>query len=400
MDREDISLIIDKICQSPQFEKSTTNQALLKFLVDSTLSKSVPKEYTIAKEVFGKDASDSFNVRVYISNLRKKLDEYYQNEGSADKLFIQIPQGQYSVEFLDKTSFSAKYKSLNIKKALSNKWLFLLLGVALTLSVTMLTRHNETNSNLLTKSKVWSGFLNGTKPCYIALGDHYFFTGNFFDTDASLFMRMPIVNSDTDFDEFIQEHPDYENIFSKNQRTYLSPQSVSCLHNVLPIFCNNGIETELRLSSTLSWSDLPDHNFLFIGSYRAIGIFNEFLNKAGLHFDNKTSVLEFNSADSTYEYHFGKNYLLEDDYVSVLRISTETGKEVLFFLSSFEIGNDAVTKYFTDELLLADFEKEIPTDNSKCFKALFKVSGIYTTAFKTELLHIDPIKNKELQKWP
>ena len=400
MDKEEISRIIEKICQSPQFEKSTTNQALLKFLVDSTLSNSVPKEFTIAKDVFGKDANDNFNVRVYISNLRKKLDEYYQNEGSDDKLVIQIPQGQYSVDFLDKGSFSAKYQSLNLKKALSNKWLFLLLGIILTLSVIMLIKYDKKNSNQLRNNLVWSGFLNGTKPCYIVLGDHYFFTGNFFDEDASLFMRMPVINSDKDFDEFIQEHPDYENIIFKNQRTYLSPQSVSCLHNILPIFCNSGVETKLRLSSTLNWSDLPNHNFLFIGSYRAIGIFKEFLNKAGLYFDNKTSVLEFNSVDSTYEYHLGKNYLLEDDYVSVLRISTDTGKEVLFFLSSFEIGNDAVTKYFRNEKLVAEFEKKIPKNSSGCFKALFKVSGLYTTTFKTELLHIEPINNKELQKWP
>lgn len=400
MDKEEISRIIEKICQSPQFEKSTTNQALLKFLVDSTLSKSVPKEFTIAKDVFGKDANDNFNVRVYISNLRKKLDDYYQNEGSDDKVFIQIPQGQYSVEFLDKGSFSAKCKSLNLKKTLSNKWLFLLLGIVLTLSVVTLTKQDKNENSQLRNSQVWGGFLNTTKPCYIALGDHYFFTGNFFDKDISLFMRIPIINSDNDLDEFIQEHPDYENIFEKNQRTYLSPQSVSCLYNVLPVFCNYGVETELRLSSTLNWSDLPNHNFLFIGSYRAIGIFKEFLDKAGLNFDNKNSVLEFVSADSTYEYHFGRSYLLEDDYVSVLRISTDTGKEVLFFLSSFEIGNDAVTKYFKNEMLLAEFEKKIPKNSSGCFKALFKVSGIYTTAFKTELLHIEPINNKELQKWP
>ena len=399
MNKEEISQYIDKICQSPQFEKSTTNQTLLKFLVDSTLSHSILKEFTIAKEVFGKDASDNFNVRVYISNLRKKLDEYYLGDGSDDKIQIQIPQGQYSVEFVEPNSFTEKYPLMKFRKLSSNKWLFLFFGVVLTLIILNVFFNDNSGSSNIKNSLIWSGFLEEDKPSYIVLADHYFFIGKLSDS-LSLSMRTPTINSDADLDEFVRLNPEYEKKLETQERTYLSPQSVSCLYNVLPLFVKNNTKTELRLCSTLGWSDLPNHNFLFIGSYRATGIFTEYLGKAGISFNNKTSVLDYKIGESTNQYHFGRNYLLEDDYVSVLKLRTDNGKEILFFLSSYEIGNDAVTKYFTNDALLAEFEKKIPKESSKCFKALFKVSGIYTTAFKTELLHIDQIENTELLKWP
>ena len=96
--------LLNKILESQEFSGSERYQKLLRYLVQSTLDKNIPKEVTIAYEVFGIDVnSDSLpesNIRVYVHNLRKKLDSYYAHEGVNDPVRLVIPKGRYKVEFI------------------------------------------------------------------------------------------------------------------------------------------------------------------------------------------------------------------------------------------------------------------------------------------------------------
>ena len=84
----------------------TKYKKLLEYLVKSAIEGVVPKEVTIAYEVYGLDIDESSthesNIRVYIYNLRKKLDSYYVREGKEDKIRFIIPKGRYKVEFVEK----------------------------------------------------------------------------------------------------------------------------------------------------------------------------------------------------------------------------------------------------------------------------------------------------------
>src|SRR5580700_3106735 len=64
------------------------------------------KEYNIAVEALGRPADfdqkrDSI-VRVEAHRLRKRLREYYENEGAAHSIQIEIPPGQYAPRFVHK----------------------------------------------------------------------------------------------------------------------------------------------------------------------------------------------------------------------------------------------------------------------------------------------------------
>ena len=89
--------VVDKILQSNEFQGSENYHNLLKYLVDKSLSGDSPKESTIAFDVFGKDLNsddlDTSSVRVYMHNLRQKLDSYYMNEGCNDEFRLTIPKG-------------------------------------------------------------------------------------------------------------------------------------------------------------------------------------------------------------------------------------------------------------------------------------------------------------------
>ena len=77
---------------------------LLSYLAQSTLSKKIPKEITIAIDIFGKDSGFNSNkdstVRHHILILRNKLDNYYRNEGKEDKFRLVIPKGHYEIQII------------------------------------------------------------------------------------------------------------------------------------------------------------------------------------------------------------------------------------------------------------------------------------------------------------
>jgi hypothetical protein len=95
---------LDKIVASPGFQNSDRLCRFLRFIVEAKLRGEHDriKEYVIGKEVFDRDGQYDPRidpiVRVEARRLRKKLDEYYAGQGSADAVRIDFPKGAYVPE--------------------------------------------------------------------------------------------------------------------------------------------------------------------------------------------------------------------------------------------------------------------------------------------------------------
>jgi adenylate cyclase len=94
---------LDRIVASSCFAQSDRQQRFLKFIVTETLAGRTDrlKGYSIAVEVFDRDVSfdpavDAI-VRVEAARLRAKLREYYDREGRADPVRIELPKGAYAI---------------------------------------------------------------------------------------------------------------------------------------------------------------------------------------------------------------------------------------------------------------------------------------------------------------
>jgi len=96
---------IEKVLHSSTFSRSDSSRLLLKFIVEKSLAGNPDsiKEYTIATEALGRapdfDPKADSIVRIQVQRLRKRLDEYYSDEGREDPLRIVIPSGHYIPEF-------------------------------------------------------------------------------------------------------------------------------------------------------------------------------------------------------------------------------------------------------------------------------------------------------------
>lgn len=104
-DPEAVHSQLERILSAKRFAHSERLSRFLRFTVEQTLTGKAEslKEYLVGVEVFGR--KDSFDprsdaiVRVQAVNLRERLREYYEQEGSADPVIISFVKGSYAPVF-------------------------------------------------------------------------------------------------------------------------------------------------------------------------------------------------------------------------------------------------------------------------------------------------------------
>lgn len=102
---EEVCAQIERILASKHFRQAFSLERLLRYVVEKTLA-GAPyelKEYVIGVDVFRRGAdfepgADAV-VRVQAGKLRKKLDSFYEDEGAADPVLIELPKGHYVARF-------------------------------------------------------------------------------------------------------------------------------------------------------------------------------------------------------------------------------------------------------------------------------------------------------------
>ena len=125
-DRAQFQAEIEKLVASHVLHGSESLCKLLRYLGKQALDHpGVPvKEYQIATEVYGRQADfdpqlDSM-VRVQAGRLRAKLAEYYNTEGTADRVVVELPKGSYAVAFHERTHGSAGHGNGNAAATWAN----------------------------------------------------------------------------------------------------------------------------------------------------------------------------------------------------------------------------------------------------------------------------------------
>ena len=100
-----IRLQMNRILEAERFKNSRRYPALLRYIIEETLEGrgDALKERTIGVRVFGcpndYDTADNPVVRVTIAEVRKRLTQYYQEEGRDAEVRIDLPSGHYMPRF-------------------------------------------------------------------------------------------------------------------------------------------------------------------------------------------------------------------------------------------------------------------------------------------------------------
>ncbi len=179
---------LDRVLSSPAFCQSKRYAAVLRFMVERGMEGSEPhlKEREIGSEVFGRvpdyDTSADHVVRSAVAEVRKRLAQYYQEDGIKDSLRIDLHRGSYVPQFrvvaeresplspnpeetshlLDRLTASAptKWRARTLKIGLL-AFVALLLGVALPRFV----HRNDSSIN-----RFWNPVLDSNKSVLLCVG--------------------------------------------------------------------------------------------------------------------------------------------------------------------------------------------------------------------------------------
>lgn len=106
---EELRGLLDRILASRHFASAGRRKKFLTVVVDYYLTGRADQlnEFCLGVEVFGfdqhYDPAANASVRVCAHDVRKRLKDYFDQEGASEKLVIQIPPGAYKPVFLERT---------------------------------------------------------------------------------------------------------------------------------------------------------------------------------------------------------------------------------------------------------------------------------------------------------
>ena len=168
-EEKEITEQLGRVIKSELFCRSGVTVSLLTLLVKATLNGTKLKEATIGTEIFGKSYDPLKNdtkVRVYVHNLRKKLAEYYLQDGKNDPVVFSIEKGQYMVQFIP-----AKNRDNHYRRQLIFRAVMVILVIVVTASSFIWWRSSRP------ERLFWGSFLSQRFPVSVLIGDHFMIEG-------------------------------------------------------------------------------------------------------------------------------------------------------------------------------------------------------------------------------
>ena len=390
--------IPQKIINSKSFGKSKTYANLLLYLVDCSKAGNIPKETTIASDIFGKstfDPGESTLIRVYLYNLRKKINDYYKNEGKDDDMVLEIPKGGYEVHFVKRRP----KKNEPMKKYFR---LSLILLVLLVSSIILNIRGwrapyvAEKSQGTIPEKTFWADILDGDLPALVVLGDLFIY--NEYDPSLNLnrTIRDPDINSAEEFESFKNKHPGIVGRTDKLSYTFLIRNSAAWIKSLTRLFLAGNKNFNIRVMSRFNPKELQDHNIVVVGMLKTFGLFLNYFHHSKFkptsdstieYYDEKVGQLKiyrsFGNADS---YH--------TDYALAAKIPGPDNNVIFMFGGLWDTGASQSLKNFTDPLLLQQLEQEMKNELGEVppyFEVLFEVSGIDRMELNTKILHLHKV---------
>lgn len=417
---KEIKSIVNVVLQSKEFKDSPIYSNLLSYLTQSTLSKKIPKEITIAIDIFGKDSSFNSNkdstIRHHILILRDKLDSYYKNEGKEDKFRLIIPKGHYEIQLIP--SINEHPKILNRLISSLKRWevavIIILLFINLffifrQLSVNTFSSLTQTQYSVDPQDKVWSPFFKNGYPVSIILGDDFWLDEYCPDYKRHRNVRDWKISSENDLSDFLIKYPKANLV--KSEISGIPFGAADNLLDILYAVYHFQNDVSISMSSSLTLDKFRDHNIIYIGELRNLRTLNKIFYKTPIRYqyfpderlfivDGKSGVIDtFLRVEAPYEQQNKYNI----DYLLLIKMPGFT-KENFMFIAGFGYGGRLErTKMLANSELRMKFIEDVNKINKSVpeyFIALFEVKSIERTGFTNELKYFKEIPRNFFSESP
>ncbi|WP_425236534.1 hypothetical protein [Ulvibacterium sp.] len=390
---EDFHGIVEKIIASRSFGRSDTYANLLRYLVACSLNKNVPKETTIASEIFGKtdfDPSQSTLIRVYVYNLRKKLKTYYQNEGYGDEKRLTIPKGNYAIEVIERKDVVSKQSTSQRKK-----WMIpLVAALLLSLSLNIYQGTLKGEKSIINKDGLWGDLIHSKLPTMLVMGDLFVYNERDTAMQLTRTIRDPSINSLQEFEAFKSINTKINTEIEPLTYTHLILGSAQWIKKLSEIFYSIDKSYIIRTMSRFNPKQLQDYDIIVVGMQKTLGVFKSFYKDSAFDYDVENDAFLYNTdgdGETLIYRPRGNADSYHTDYSLLTKVPGPNGNTIYLFSGIWDTGATQSLKNFTEAKLLQGLEGELKSKFGylpKYYEVFFEVNGIDRMELSSKILYI------------
>ncbi len=404
---------LDALCQriisSGVLGRSKHYAAMLRYLVNCSLENRQPKEIELATDVLGKaidfDVSADSSVRVYVHQLRKKLNIYFdQNELDAAYKLV-IPKGKYALAAVAALP-AASTKGFSLAKlGMSNS---LLIAVVMLLSANLLYMFSQQieasrpPSQFAAAHPVWGSVLDDDQPILLVMGDYYIFGELNANGNVARMVREFNVNSRSDLEDLQFSDIEHTENYLDLDLSYMPEGSAFALAKIVPILQRSGKAVNITMMSDLTTADIRSNHIVYIGYISALEKLTSMVFAgSGLRIGRSYDEL-FNT--KTAEYYTSDAGLPEEgqpfrDYGMFSTFPASSDTQVVLISGMRDAGMMHTAQALSDTSSLDDLLVSIDRDTDEAvagFEALFEVYGVDRLNFDANLVYTNLLDTAQI----
>ena len=393
---------------------------LFDYLAQCTASGRVPKEAEVAVEVFGRsstaDLSQDASVRVYVHNLRRKLDQYYGGPGRHEPDMLVLPKGEYRLQVLpnplsvplQQPSASAPASPSRPPPPRPPLGRYVVIGciaaaclVAMAAAALWMQRRGPIDAMTAARTNAfWAPLLAGDRPILLVVGDYYIFgdTGSEDSMNVTRLIRDFTVNSRSDLQRYLMSRPEDASRYQDVGLSYLPTSSAYALANLMPVLAPVKSRVRVTLASELNPVMVKNSNLIYVGLLSGMGAlqgpaFSASRFQFGDSFDeliDRRSRQHYISQAVDYaDDQLRTGDPMYRDYGYFSNFTGPTGNRIIVIAGMQDEGLRQDIDFLTDRANLDQLARQVP--GREDFEGLLEVSGMNHLNLSGKLLLASPL---------
>ncbi len=391
-------LLTERVASSRYVNRSARLRDLLLYLTTRVVDEEVAEihEQEVGHKVFGRpanyDTSSDNIVRVHASMLRKRLEQYFAEEGLNEPLILEIPKGNYAPVFHAReevlpaaipAELPASVAAPQVPRAAADRRLWYLgaIAVLLACSTALLLLRASPSLGMMDASRpqvtlFWSQIFQGSRPADIvfddaAIGLYQELTGRALSLsdyyDRSYLRNLPTEDAQTASSVALRRQTNFADI--------------SFVWKLMQIPGASRRPSVLRFARDYSFRELKANNAVLIGNSRSNPWVEPFEPKLGIRWTFDKTAAVYDPVDT---WAGGKSYQVRpgearESYFSVALLPNLGGTGNVLIISG--TGGSAINAgadFLADEQSVASLRGRLPASKDRPFphfEALIKVKG-------------------------
>ncbi len=391
-------LLVDRVAASRYINKSARLRDLLLYLCDRVFEGPAEEihEQEIGHKVFGRppdyDTSSDNIVRVHVSMLRKRLEQYFGSEGAHEPVIVEIPRGNYTPIFRERPAFLTDVPVIEPVVKPPRDWriaaLAIVAAIFATSTAVLLLRTNvavPAASHGPTVRAFWSQVFQGPQNTDVVMDD------------AAVGLYQELAGRSLALSEYfdrsyLRTMPDGAQAAKLDEATasaivlhrYSNYSSASFLWKLSQLAGPEASRTNLVFARDHSFHAMKSHNAVLLGNQRSNPWIEPFLARTGLRWlwDKNSGVYYPVDTWAGAEPKVYRNIdasEIHEGYSAISLLPNLGGNgNVLIVSATGGSALNGATAFLTDEASMSKLRKSLPASNDNrfpYFESLVRLKG-------------------------